>query len=52
MIFNHLLIAGFNMMLKQTINAGIANRTDAANNFAGLANIFVPLISPSTCLGT
>ena len=52
MIFSHLFMVGFNRMLRQTINAGIANISDAVNNFAGLSNIFVPLTSDSACLGT
>ncbi len=51
-IFNHLFMEGFSMSDKQTINAGIAKSADAANSLVGLSNIFTPLTSPSTFLGT
>ena len=52
MIFNHLFIWGFNVIDKKTIKAGIANKTDAKNNFSGLSSIFSPLISPAIFFGT
>jgi len=52
MIFSHLFNCGSRIIDKKTIMAGIANKTDAENNFSGLSSKFVPLISPSTFWGT
>ncbi|MEJ7681840.1 MAG: hypothetical protein WKG06_29130 [Segetibacter sp.] len=40
MIFNHLLIDGFNMIDRKTIRAGITNNADAKNNFVGYPKYF------------
>ncbi len=51
-IFSHLLIDGLNTIDKKTIDAGIANKTDAKNKFVGLPKILSPLPIPNIFFGT
>ena len=50
-IFNTLLIRGFNIIDRKIIKGGIVKTSEAINNIIGLFNTFSPLIKLSTLPG-